>query len=78
MADNKKYECNVGLYAEQDMTGVIYLTENEYKLVRHATNPENWEHVDGGGYCGSFCITCEELDAKYEAMINSMNSWTID
>ena len=78
MADKKKYECKVGLYAEGDTTGIIYLTEDEYKLIRHATNPENWEHVNVGGYCGSFRITCEELDAKYEAMINSMNSWAID
>ena len=78
MADKKKYECKVGLYAEQDMTGVIYLTEDEYKLVRHVANPDNQEHVDGGGYCGSFCITCEELDAKYETMINPMNNWTMD
>ena len=76
--DKKKYECKVGLYAEEDTTGVIYLTEDEYKLVRYVTNPDNWEHVDSGVYCGSFCITCEDLDAKYEAMINSMNSWTID
>lgn len=78
MADKKKYECKVGLYAEWDTTGIIYLTEDEYKLIRHATNPENWEHVNVGEYCGSFCITCEELDTKYEAMINSMNSWAID
>ena len=31
-----------------------------------------------GGYCGSFGIRCEELDAKYEAMTNSMISWSID
>ena len=76
--DKKKYECKVGLYAEQDMTGIIYLTEDEYKLVRHVTNPDNWEHIDGGGYCGSFGIRCEELDAKYKAMTNSMISWSID
>lgn len=72
--DKKKYECKVGLYAEQDMTGIIYLTEDEYKLVKHVTNPDNWEHIDGGGYCGSFGIRCEELDAKYEAITNSMIS----
>lgn len=76
--DKTKYRCEVGLYAEEEMTGIVYLTENEYKLVKHITNPNNWGHVDGGGYCGSFCITCEELDAKYVAMMDSITSWTID
>ena len=76
--DKHKYRCYVGLYAEEDMTGIIYLTEDEYKLVRHVTNPNNWEHVNGGGYCGSFCITCEELDAKYEETMESIMNWSID
>ena len=76
--DKPKYRCEVGLYAEEDMTGIIYLTEDEYKLVRYVTNPNNWEHVNGGGYCGSFCITCEELDVKYEETMDSMTNWSID
>lgn len=78
MEDKKKYECEVGLYAEEYMTGIVYLTENEYKLVKHVTNPNNWERVDGGGYCGSFGIRCEELDTKYGAIMNSITDWSID
>jgi hypothetical protein len=60
----KKYKCEVSLNAEEAMSGIVYLTKNEYEIVKRVSDPSTWERVMGGGWCGSFCISCSELDKE--------------
>lgn len=52
----KKYRYNVSLLAEDVCDGTIELTKKEAEIVAYATNVNNWENKDGGGFCGSFWI----------------------
>ena len=52
----KKYRYNVGLFAEETQTGTVDLTERDASIVAYATEPNNWNSCDGGGFCGSFWI----------------------
>lgn len=52
----KKYRYNVGLSAEEDLTGTIDLTKKEAENVAYAANTNNWKNCCGGGWCGRFWI----------------------
>lgn len=58
----KKYRCEVALSAEQESTGIVYLTADEYWAVKYATNTANWKEASLAGWSGSFGIYCEELE----------------
>ena len=58
----KKYKCEVALSAEEESTGVVYLTADEYWAVKYATNTENWKERNLSAWSGLFNIYCEELE----------------
>lgn len=58
----KKYRCEVALSAEEESTGVVYLTADEYWAVKYATNTENWKERNLSTWSGAFNIYCEELE----------------
>lgn len=58
----KKYRCEVALSAEEESTGIVYLTADEYRAVKYATNTVNWKEADLAGRSGLFNIYCEELE----------------
>ena len=58
----KKYRCEVALSAEEESTGVVYLTADEYWAVKYASNTENWKERSLSTWSGSFNIYCEELE----------------
>lgn len=62
MMGSKKYRCEVALSAEQESTGIVYLTADEYWAVKYATNTANWKEASLAGWSGSFNIYCEELE----------------
>lgn len=58
----EKYKCDLSLSAEDNATGYMYLTREEYEIVKKVSNIANWENFEGGGWCGIFSIYCEELE----------------
>lgn len=58
----KKYRCEVALSANEESTGVVYLTADEYWAVKYATNTENWKERSLSTWSGAFNIYCEELE----------------
>ena len=62
--ENKKYLCDLSLMAEGCTFGQMWLTKEEYEIVKRVTDTRNWENLDAETWCGSFYISCEELDAK--------------
>lgn len=58
----KKYKCDLALSAEGETTGYMYLTEEEYNIVKRVVNINNWESLDYEAWCGSLSIYCEELE----------------
>lgn len=59
---SKKYKCDLALSAEGDATGCMYLTREEYDIVKKVTNTANWENFEDEGWSGRFIIYCEELE----------------
>lgn len=52
----------MALSAEEESTGVVYLTADEYWAVKYATNTENWKERSLSTWSGAFNIYCVELE----------------
>ena len=62
MKDGGFYLCDLRYSAEGDCTGYMYLTEQEYEIVKRVVNTCNWQHVNDEGYAGSLSIYCKALE----------------
>lgn len=60
----KKYKCDLGLSAEGVATGYMYLTEEEYNIVKKVSDTANWECFYDEGWSGSFGMYCKELEER--------------
>ena len=56
VTDKQKYWYSVGLSAEGDSTGYVYLTKEEAKIVKYATNESNWKNAEIESWSGCFSI----------------------
>ena len=59
---DKKYKCDLCLFAQDYTWGTMMLTKDEYELVCRITNPANWDNLKANSGSGSFSISCDELD----------------
>lgn len=53
---NKKYKYKVSKIADDETIGYIELTPDEARIVKYATNEENWNITEQGEYSGGFEI----------------------
>ena len=60
----KTYKCDLILSAEGNATGYVYLTEDEYNIVKKVANTSNWQDFEDEGWSGTFGIYCEELEER--------------
>lgn len=58
------YRCDLCYSAEDECTGYMYLTREQYQLVKIVANTANWSCVDDGGYSGRLSIYCKKLEEK--------------
>lgn len=56
------YECSIWVAAEGVTSGKIYLTKDQYKAIKYASDFNNWRDVDSEGWNGSFGISCKYFD----------------
>lgn len=62
MMGSKKYRCEVAISGVEESTGIVYLTSNEYRAVKYATNTSNWKEAHISGCSVFFNIYCDELE----------------
>lgn len=60
----KLYCCELEYNAEGRCSGYMYLTKQEYEIVKEVVNTDNWSDVNDEGWSGSMSIYCEELEEK--------------
>ena len=57
----KKLKYRVGLSADDFFSGDVTLTESQAKIVKYATDPNNWENTEGDiEYSGYFDINIDD------------------
>lgn len=56
-------KCRVTFSAEDEMSGIVDLSPEEYDLVNYVLNPNNWDNVTGcSRYCGGASIEIVDDD----------------
>lgn len=54
-------KCKITFSAEDEMSGIVDLSLEEYELVSYVLNPNNWDNVTGSSrYCGGASIEIVE------------------
>ena len=58
-------KCRVVFSAEDEMSGIIDITQEEYEVISYALNPNNWDNVTGSSrYCGGASIEIVDDDEE--------------
>lgn len=61
--DNDIKECRIRLRAEDNISGSVFLTKQEYEIVKKTIDQRNWSNVKAdGNWTGSIDIYCEEFE----------------
>ncbi len=64
MSKSVKYKCYLRYSAEGDTTGYMYLTAEEYEIVKRVVDSDNWKDVVDEGWSGGLSIFCPALEKR--------------
>lgn len=60
----KKYKCDLCYASEDETTGTMMLTEEEYNFAKRLVNTDNWDNLDYYMWSGHLFVYCEELEER--------------
>lgn len=63
MRDDDIKECRITFIGEDTIEGSVFLTKEEYTIMKKNLDPKNWSNVhEEGQYTPSVYIYCEEFE----------------
>ena len=60
--DNKLYDVELTYMAEDETTGHVYITKEQYEFLKWVTMPQNWKDAKIKPYSGGLWAYCDELE----------------